>query len=620
MYWRVLLLVSVCMQWLGEAAVVEYEFDLRDWVVDYRNPTKSLPGKATRKTPFKMDPKARKAAELVNGQYPGPLIEAMENDTIVVTVLNNLLSSATTIHWHGIHVVGTPWEDGPVTVTQAPILPGQNYTYRFLAYPPGTHYWHSHMDAMQMARGVRGPIVVHAQKDPFKDLYDEEKVVCVSDEWENPEVCLMVEGAIPGNPVCREIDIATINGHYGNGTDEYPYPLIEVEKGKCYRLRWLNMGSNAQNYITTIAGHNLTLLAIDSYDVKPINVSAFNVHVGERYDLILCADQPVGTYLINMTYDLACPLQPGNFIPPGMAPVDACSYYGFIKYKKENKIPTGYPPVGTGGGKHPKPVSGVDFNLNLAGTWLKTGPYEPEPQPEKVDYRFEMNLGVKGEWKYSAGTTPLETSRWYMYDSKNPMTWRSPSTPILHTKGKCGAENTPVIKIPESAQTVEIVINNLSPTAHVLHMHGMYFQVINYGNFSWCNNIDPYDTACFLMPSFASKCPKEDLIPSNPKYPLMQDGLWWGCKYNAEKDAHRQILKNPIRKDMISVWRRSWVVIRLKPINPGFWLFHCHMEQHIPEGMITVLNLLESQQTPVPHTVPTEGPCPFWSPNTTNEQ
>ena len=33
--------------------------------------------------------------------------------------------------------------DGARDVTQAPIMPGQSFTYRFAAYPPGTHYYHS---------------------------------------------------------------------------------------------------------------------------------------------------------------------------------------------------------------------------------------------------------------------------------------------------------------------------------------------------------------------------------------------------------------------------------------------------------------------------------------------
>lgn len=56
-------------------------------------------------------------------------------------------------------------------------------------------------------------------------------------------------------------------------------------------------------------------------------------------------------------------------------------------------------------------------------------------------------------------------------------TWKAPETPLLHTKGQCGAAKVPVLDIPETAVNVEIVLNNLSPTAHNIHMHGMLFQV-----------------------------------------------------------------------------------------------------------------------------------------------
>ena len=37
------------------------------------------------------------------------------------------------------------------------------------------------------------------------------------------------------------------------------------------------------------------------------------------------------------------------------------------------------------------------------------------------------------------------------------------------------------------------------------------------------------------------------------------------------------------------------------------------MEQHIPLGMITAINVLPSKQPKIPDNVPTEGPCPVWS-------
>ena len=78
-------------------------------------------------------------------------------------------------------------------------------------------------------------------------------------------------------------------------------------------------------------------------------------------------------------------------------------------------------------------------------------------------------------------------------------------------------------------------------------------------------------------------------------------------------DKKTQNLAAPLRKDSFQIWQRSWAVIRFKADAPGMWQFHCHMEQHIPLGMIMALNVLPSKQPKIPKSVPTEGPCPVWS-------
>ena len=78
-------------------------------------------------TPFHIPDENRKGAILVNGVYPGPAVECYVNDTVEITVVNNLLSEATSIHWHGVHPVDQPWADGAAWVTQAPIEPGYNW-------------------------------------------------------------------------------------------------------------------------------------------------------------------------------------------------------------------------------------------------------------------------------------------------------------------------------------------------------------------------------------------------------------------------------------------------------------------------------------------------------------
>merc|ERR1719498_2874 len=299
-------------------------------------------------------------------------------------------------------------------------------------------------------------------------------------------------------------------------------------------MRFVFQGSNTENFVMELAGHQMTLLAIDGEDVKPIEINAFNMHLGERYDVRICADQEPGNYLVTATYDYACALVEGHFIPPGFSAVPACKFYAFLNYKGHNEVPKApwfsnhhnNAPAGTGGGKNPKPVGGVRFDLTNFESFSLTSPLvDDEPEPEEPDVRYVINMGLKGPVYKKADTKPLTKGRWYMdVDSEHPRPYNEPSTPLLHTKGQCGAENTNVLNIPENATNVELVINNLSPTAHVIHLHGNKFKVINYANFEWCN---VNKTACFVMPKLINPCPREDRRTSDPENPNMMFTMYW---------------------------------------------------------------------------------------------
>lgn len=454
--------------------------------------------------------------------------------------------------------------------------------------------------------------------------YDDERTLIMADEWRDPSVCLKLEGAVAGNDVCSDIDFGSLNGQVATGNlqkfdKRYPYPLVDVEKGKCYRLRMIMMASNAENYIVSLAGHNMTLVALDGVDVEPIQVTTVNLHIGERADVIVCADQEPGYYAMEMMYDYACTLTPGHFIPPGFHPVKSCKFYGFLHYAGEHELLYGPPtsPKGTGGGKKPKPVAGVEFDLTNAADYNKTRPMDSRAEPDEPDVRYFVTIGLQGPTYKHATDEPLQRGRWYMDLDSRRETWKKPLTPLLHTKGACGAEGVPYITVPENATNVEVVINNVSPAAHNIHMHGMLFQVINVADFEWCN---VNKTACFVMPSQVNPCPKEDRIVSDRNasavdYPL---DLYWGCGYNATKDRHTQNLQAPLRKDSFQVWQRSWAVLRFNATQPGVWQFHCHMEQHIPLVMVFAVNVMPSKQPAQSQLgsledVPTEGPCPLWT-------
>ena len=88
------------------------------------------------------------------------MIEADVGDTVVVTAKNSLGNQATSLHFHGMFQQGTNGFDGPVSVTQCPIQPGDSYTYTFVANPAGTHWYHSHNKG-QYPDGLRGKMVIH---------------------------------------------------------------------------------------------------------------------------------------------------------------------------------------------------------------------------------------------------------------------------------------------------------------------------------------------------------------------------------------------------------------------------------------------------------------------------
>ena len=81
--------------------------------------------------------------KVVNGTYPGPLIEACWGDNITVHVTNYVEHNGSTIHWHGLRQLGTNSADGVNGVTQCPIAPGQTYTYNFRAQQYGHTWYHS---------------------------------------------------------------------------------------------------------------------------------------------------------------------------------------------------------------------------------------------------------------------------------------------------------------------------------------------------------------------------------------------------------------------------------------------------------------------------------------------
>lgn len=87
--------------------------------------------------------------------------------------VKNDLTVESTIHWHGLLQRGTPQMDGVPGVTQFPIAPGGNFTYRFSVQNEYGFYWyHSHFRAYYND-AIRGPLMIRpssSRRRPFESL------------------------------------------------------------------------------------------------------------------------------------------------------------------------------------------------------------------------------------------------------------------------------------------------------------------------------------------------------------------------------------------------------------------------------------------------------------------
>ena len=140
----------------------------------------------------------------------------------------------------------------------------------------------------------------------------------------------------------------------------------------------------------------------------------FNLHLGERVDVILCTKgHAPGNYLIHAQYDYASALTKGHFVPPGFHRVPSCDFYGYLHYEGEaERFPRDL--NGTGGGSHPASTSGADFDLTRPEGYTVTRPRNPEPEPAEPDVRYTINLGLLGPLHSKPTDRPLRKGRWYM--------------------------------------------------------------------------------------------------------------------------------------------------------------------------------------------------------------
>ena len=98
-------------------------------------------------------------------------------------------------------------------------------------------------------------------------------------------------------------DSTLINGRgrYADGPST-ALSVINVQPGLRYRFRLVSISCDP-SFNFTIDGHRMTIIEVDGTEVDPVEVDSIPVLVGQRYSVIVTANQTVGNYWVRASTD-----------------------------------------------------------------------------------------------------------------------------------------------------------------------------------------------------------------------------------------------------------------------------------------------------------------------------
>jgi FtsP/CotA-like multicopper oxidase with cupredoxin domain len=189
-----------------------------------------------------------------NGSIPGPTLKVQQGSEIIVRV-ENQGDLDTTVHWHGLRLENK--YDGVPHETQAPIPVGGEFTYRIQFPDAGLYWYHPHIrEDYTQELGLYGNILVVPTEADFWPPVDRELVLTLDD-------LLVEDGKIaPFSPV--ETSYAAM-GRFGNVflTSGEPDLHLSARAGEVVRL-WLTNTANTRVFNVTLPGARMKLVGGDS--------------------------------------------------------------------------------------------------------------------------------------------------------------------------------------------------------------------------------------------------------------------------------------------------------------------------------------------------------------------
>jgi len=482
-----------------------------------------------------------------NGQLPGPLLRVDEASTIFVD-FHNGTPMPTAVHWHGIRLDNR--YDGVPGVTQDPVRPGASFRYVIHFPDPGIYWYHPHhREDVQQELGLAGNMLVEPTDDRYYRDVDHDEVVMLDD--------LLLDSAdvVPFGDTSSNY---MLMGRFGNTflTNGEPEYGLEVDAGDVVRFHFTNV-SNTRTF-------NLSLRPIEdpAGDPLPIKVVASDVSRFEREAMVESVVlAPAERYVVEVLFPAAGAYALTNHVQginhrQGLF-LEERAVLGRVAVSGANSGPDRSTVTGPSGSAD----AGGDGEPDGFGPhthWFHTLRTHQDVVAEIDRYRplFDRPPARELVMTLEVDSLPVAIRQamsldWVYF---NPVEWTG-TMPVMNwaTSGRevswilrdprTGSENMEIDWRFEVGDVVKIRVTNdraaFHAMQHPLHIHGQRFLVL-------------------------------------------------------EQNGVRN--ENMVWKDTVLLPAGSTTDILLELSNPGRWMVHCHIAEHLESGMKFVFDVTESRR------------------------
>lgn len=390
---------------------------------------------------------------LFNNQYPGPVIRAEWGDTLSITVKNSMQDNGTSIHWHGVRQYHTPGEDGVNGLSECPIAPGSTRTYTFQVTQFGSSWYHSHYSS-QYGDGVIGTIIFDG---PASANYDIDLGTYTVNEWYYQtawQINSIASQNLQQQGPPPDADNLLINGTNKNADGGGSYNKVSIKSGKKYRLRLVN--PSVDNAIrVSLDNHPMQVMTSDFVPVVPFYTEWILLAIGQRYDVVIHANQTAGNYWFRANAAADC--LSGNKL-------NGLAVWTYDSVQEADPTSTSYD----------EPNQCVE-PTNLA-------PYWKQPVPS-VALESNLNVNLTGtQFVNEQGRTIVG---WALNTSSMNIAWEKPTLSYIMEGNSSYPSNLNVIPTTNEGDwnywLIETV-QGLPPIPHPIHLHGHDFFVLGSGS------------------------------------------------------------------------------------------------------------------------------------------